>query len=286
MVDEKSFGKIIKNLSTLPKLHTRPSKAYDLIDELIKNMIAKSNLSLKKDSIIEMDPFGTINFPYTEMGAINSLDLFGLDELIIFSFYWKNRKKYKKVVDIGANLGLHSIIMARCGWTVTSYEPDPVHAKLLKRNLDLNDINSVNLLEKAVSDQVGTVEFIRVKGNTTGSHLAGAKSNPYGELDRFPVSVDNFKNVIDDIDFIKVDAEGHENILIMSTEKKNWENLEMIAEVGTSENAELIYNHLSSINVNIFAQKIGWEQVTDLKQMPTGHREGSIFVSSKKNMTW
>ena len=286
MVDEKSFGKIIRNLSTLPKLHTRPSQAYDLIDELIKNMIANSNLSYKKSSIIEMEPFGTINFPYTKMGAIDSLDLFGLDELIIFSFYWKNRKKYKKAVDIGANIGLHSIIMARCGWSVTSYEPDPVHADLLKRNLVLNNINTVNLQEKAVSNQVGTVEFIRVKGNTTGSHLAGAKSNPYGELDRFPVRVDSFKNVIDDIDFVKVDAEGHETSLILSTEKKNWEKLEMIAEVGTFQNAELIFNHLSSINVNIFAQKIGWELVTDIMHMPTSHREGSIFVSSKKNMSW
>ena len=65
--------------------------------------------------------------------------------IIIFSYYWTNRKRYKNVADIGANIGLHSILMSRCGWQVTAYEPDPIHCDLIKRNLDLNNVKSVNL---------------------------------------------------------------------------------------------------------------------------------------------
>ena len=31
-------------------------------------------------------PFGTIAIPYFKMGSIDSLDLFGIDELILFAF--------------------------------------------------------------------------------------------------------------------------------------------------------------------------------------------------------
>ena len=32
-------------------------------------------------------------------------------------------------------------------------------------------------------------DFFRVMGKTTGRHLAGSKSDPYGDLDRFEVTV-------------------------------------------------------------------------------------------------
>ena len=56
---------------------------------------------------VSLPPFGDIVFPYVQLGNIDSLDLFGLDELILFAFYWRNRTCYRKVVDFGANLGLH-----------------------------------------------------------------------------------------------------------------------------------------------------------------------------------
>ena len=286
MVNKGSIGKIITALPELRSFHIRPSSAYDLIDEFIKNLIQNSNLSLTDNAFFKMGPYGTINFPFVTMGAINSLDLFGLDELIIFSYYWKNKDKYKIAVDIGANIGLHSIMMAKCGWSVTSYEPDPIHFNILKNNLALNNISNVILKDKAVSDIPGTLEFIRVIGNTTGSHLAGSKSSPYGDLDKFPVEVDSFKNVISNADFVKVDAEGHETNLILSTDNKDWEKLDMIAEIGTEENAKLIYNHFSKLNINLFSQKIGWEKVTNLENMPRSHKEGSVFVSMQDKMFW
>ena len=58
------------------------------------------------------------------MGAIDSLDLFGLDEMIIFSYYYNNRNRYNKVVDVGANIGLYSIYAAKTkNCNVFSFEP-------------------------------------------------------------------------------------------------------------------------------------------------------------------
>jgi len=204
------INKIIAALTEIPSQHSRNTQIYELLNQMALAEIKRSQLGSVDQGHIELSPFGRINLPNHKMGAIDTLDLFGLDELIIFSFYFANRARYKKVADIGANLGLHSIVMAKCGWEVSAFEPDPVHAKILKNNLSLNDVKQVNLFEAAVSDKAGTLEFVRVLGNTTGSHLAGAKSNPYGQLERFPVKVISIADVIAGADFIKLDAEGQE----------------------------------------------------------------------------
>ena len=230
--------------------------------------------------------FGGVVFPYTKMGAIDTLDLFGTDELIIFAFYWANRSRYRRAADIGANLGLHSILMSRCGWNVKAYEPDPTHAALLQRNLKLNEITSVELVEAAVSDATGVLEFVRVLGNTTSSHLAGAKPSAYGELERFPVRVESIANIMPSVDFVKMDAEGQERVIILGTSADHWRNTDMMVEVGSEENARAIYEHLQRIGVNAFAQKLGWAKVTSLSGMPASYKDGSLFITRRAEMPW
>src|SRR5574341_904869 len=82
--------------------------------------------------------------------------------------------RYRRARDIGANLGLHSIVLARCGFEVKAFEPDPWHFGLLKDNLAANRAR-VEAIPAAVSTADGEAQFVRVLGNTTGSHLAGSK---------------------------------------------------------------------------------------------------------------
>ena len=280
------ISKIIRALSDISNQHARDSNLYSLLEKPVKQAIKESRLTLAEGGYLELDVYGKLIFPYYKMGAIDTLDLFGLDELIIFSFYWVNRHRYKKSADIGANLGLHSILMNRCGWQVSAYEPDPIHANLLLKNLNLNQIANVQLFEKAVSDKSGTLEFVRVLGNTTGSHLTGAKLNPYGQLERFPVDVVAIDNVMSNVDFIKLDAEGQEKVILLATSPKHWEATDMIVEVGSTENALAIFNHLTSLGVNLFSQKLNWKKVTSLDGMPSSYKEGSLFISKKLEMPW
>lgn len=286
----------MQTLSTLDKLmralpsvknHHAPT---DSLYEFMKDVSIREARSTFKDSsdkvASELHPFGKIYFPYHKMGAIDTLDLFGIDELIIFSFYWANRNRYRKVLDLGANLGLHSIILSKCGYDVESYEPDPRHFEILKRNLELNKASHVRAIQAAVSVQEGTAEFVRVLGNTTGSHLAGAKSNPYGDLERFSVKLVRFADFFDRVDFIKMDVEGHEKEILLSTTSASWKKVDCMAEVGTPENAAAIFKHMQAIGVPLFAQKINWARVTKLEDMPTSHREGSLFITMKPEMPW
>jgi FkbM family methyltransferase len=279
------IGQVISALPDVANQHARSSRLYAVLEKVTEKSIKESELTSIEGNC-PLGEFGNLVFPYHKMGAIDTLNLFGLDELIIFSFYWVNRHRYKRSADIGANLGLHSILMSRCGWQVSAYEPDPIHANLLRRNLNLNKSEGITVFEAAISDRPGTLEFVRVLGNTTGSHLAGAKTNPYGQLERFPVNVLPIDSVMLNSDFIKLDAEGQEKIILLATNSKQWEATDMIVEVGSAENAVAIYNHMNGLGVNLFSQKNNWRLVSALDGMPTSYKEGSLFISKKSEMPW
>jgi len=243
--------------------------------------------SLMTGTSISVGPFGQLPFSYVEMGAVNSLDLFGLDELILFSFYWRNRTRYHSVVDLGANLGLHSVVLAKLGLNVTSYEPDPLHVRIMRRHVEANGLgDQVRIREAAVTAEGEVVEFVRVLGNTTGSHVAGAKDAPYGELERFEVESIPFSEAIHSADLVKMDVEGLEADLLCSVRPENLSAVDIVCEVGSAVNADRIWRHLSESALNLFSQKLNWERAESADDLPDSYREGSLFISSKSEMPW
>src|SRR6185437_16219991 len=94
-------------LHTLPSLCRQHSPARDEYAAL-KQVARREVESLFRADLPEagFGPFGPLTFPYEAMGAVDSLSLFDLDELILFSFYSCNRRRYRRVADIGANIGL------------------------------------------------------------------------------------------------------------------------------------------------------------------------------------
>ncbi len=284
-----SSTSILENLFlTLPSLsgqHAPGSKAHALFRQVARSEVEK--LFSEQDATArEFKPFGELVLPYHKMGAIDSLNLFDLDELIIFSFYWTNRKIYRRVLDIGANIGLHSIILSKCGYEVRAYEPDPQHFKVLQRNLALNNCYNVQTSNAAVSSKAGELEFVRVLGNLTASHIAGSKANPYGDLERFPVSVAAIEPLITWADLIKLDAEGHEKEILLATNLEHWLKTDALVEVEDESNAGAIYEHFTTLGVRLFSQKTNWQLVHDVDDVPTSYREGTLFITCKSEIPW
>ncbi|MEZ7195961.1 FkbM family methyltransferase [Pseudodesulfovibrio karagichevae] len=235
---------------------------------------------------VQFGDIGELDFPFFSMGSIDSRNLFDLDELIIFSFYRKNRGRYKNVLDVGANIGLHSTLLSLMGYTVRCFEPDPVHFELLQRNLKANGCSNVEPHAAAMSDSDGETEFCRVKGNTTGSHIKGAKANPYGELDYFPVKIEAANPHLKWADLVKMDVEGHEPTILTATDRDIWEGTDAFVEIENAENGAIVFEHMSKLGVNLFAEKLNWQRVRSAEDMPAGYKEGSLFVSVKDAMPW
>lgn len=279
-----TFDDIFEVLAKFPEEHVRPGAFWRVLDAAAGALVAETFQDSGEDPR-PFGPFGPLAMPYFEMGNITSLQLFGLDELILFAFYHANRQRYRKVVDFGANIGLHTMVLRRCGFEVRSFEPDPVHLAQLTRNLDLNGLSS-ELIEAAVSLEDGEAEFVRVKGNTTGSHIAGAKENPYGELDRYPVRIVAAVPHLAWADLAKIDIEGHEAALITGLSPMVWADTDAVLEIGTEQNAREIFEHLDGSDTNIFTQKTGWQAARRTEDMPFSHRDGSAFLSAKAEMPW
>ncbi len=236
---------------------------------------------------INLNPIGELTIKNTTFGTISSRHLFGLDELIIFGWYELNSRRYRKVLDLGANIGVHSIVMSKLGFSVTAYEPDPHHIEIFAKSMITNDCQNIELRPRAIGVQNGVFEFTRVLGNTTGSHLSGSKKGAYGDLEIIKVQVDAIQNVIDEgYDLIKMDVEGYEAKLIEALSPANFNQLEIMLEIGNSENAKTIFHQLSRLKVNAFSQKNGWKKVTFLDDLPKSHREGSVFISRSNLMSW
>jgi FkbM family methyltransferase len=279
------WDEIFKLLMKPGAYHRPGTPEYVQLKQEVRK-VAEKSFSVAEPAGVAFGPFGELRFPYFKMGTIDSLNLFDLDELIIFSFYWKNRKKYKHVLDIGANIGLHSVILSKCGYEVHSFEPDPNHVKVLKRNLELNDCRTVTISQAAVSAKKGEMEFVRVLGNTTGSHLAGSKPNPYGELEKFPVKVEAFGPLLAWADLVKMDVEGHEKVVLESTTHADWVGKDALVEIENANNGTAVFEHFKKIKINLFSQKTGWKPVSVYENMPTSYHEGTLFVSAGEKMPW
>ena len=280
---------ILENLFlALPSLCCKhaPTSRVSLLLKQVARREVEELFSDIEPKIREFKPFGELVLPYYKMGAIDSLDLFALDELIMFSFYWLNRERYKHVLDIGANIGLHSIILSKCGFEVRSFEPDPQHFEILQKNLALNNCNNVQAFNAAVSSKSGEMEFIRVLGNTTASHLAGSRPDPYGEIEKFSVRVEAIEPMLKWADLIKMDIEGHEKEIFKKTPIELWKGVDVLLEVQNEDNAEFIFNHFKSTGINLFSEKSNWQQVKNFSEMPINYSEGTLFLTHKTKMPW
>lgn len=275
---------IFAALAERPELHTHSSALYQLCKATARPAVEQL-FSAAERSAQPFGPFGSLSMPYTKMGAIDSLDLFGLDELIIFAFYNANRGRYSRVLDIGANLGLHSIVMARCGFSVQAFEPDPWHYGLLSDNLAANGASTVTAFKEAVSISDGEATFVRVLGNTTASHLAGSK-NSHGEKELFTVPTRAVQPLFKWANLAKIDAEGHEKVLLLAATTEIMQELDIMVEIGNPENAKAVFGHFQSIGIGMYAQKLGWGRVQRVTDVPTSHREGSLFITAKPAMPW
>ena len=122
------------------------------------------------------------------------------------------------VVDVGANVGLYSLLLA--GWVgetgcVYSFEPEPGLCDTLRENCALNGATNIVPFQFAAGAVSGRASFQRSIFNSGNNSLGGDESHA--------VSVDVVR--IDDIlraqkiDLVKIDVQGHEFGALMGMER-------------------------------------------------------------------
>jgi len=113
--------------------------------------------------------------------------------------------------DIGANVGLFSLLAAAQGANVHAFEPEPMNLSRLRRNLRLNPhfADKVKVWPIALGNHVGEVDFRRPLSDNYGRSSLNLKK----ECDHINVKMQRFEdmNLSSSAErFFKIDVEGSE----------------------------------------------------------------------------
>ena len=168
------------------------------------------------------------------------------------------------VVDVGANIGLHTLNMARIvgnAGQVFAFEPDPSNFEILKKNVMINNYKNIILEQKAVGDKHGRTTLYQ--SDHPGKHrifpqTEQAKSQVQVEL----TNLDNYfdSDMIDKINFIKIDVEGLEFSVLkgMKNILKNSKKIKILFEFMPENTMEVgftpieLLNYLTSNNFKLY----------------------------------
>ncbi len=131
------------------------------------------------------------------------------------------------VLDIGANVGSVSILLAKKypQLKIYSFEPHPINFKNFLQNIELNNVNNIIPIQKAVSKNSNVLQELSLCYTNTGStSLFKSNTKSKGTYMVNTISLDDIINefYINEIKFLKIDCEGSEfDILEHSAKIRN-----------------------------------------------------------------
>jgi FkbM family methyltransferase len=127
------------------------------------------------------------------------------------------------VVDIGANIGVVTLFAAlRTQKAVHAFEPSPENVEFLNRNIRTNGIHNVIVHDVAVGDKNEKLTKLHI-GDSVGHQLITCYACTADETERYiDVPCVTLKHIIDNIvsdgiGFLKIDCEGCEGLIFLST---------------------------------------------------------------------
>lgn len=189
----------------------------------IKNITTYLFYKFLKKLIINKSPYKKSQDQF----VVFSNDLIS-SEIILNQYYEKNilfflrneifekyLNKNSTCLDVGANIGNHSIFFSKYFSRVYSFEPNIKSYQLLKINT--NKEKNIFTYNLGLSDKEQTLNFMENKKNYGASKIINRNSNNNNNILQIKTNVlDKFipQNNIENIKYIKIDTEDHDiNIL-------------------------------------------------------------------------
>lgn len=117
------------------------------------------------------------------------------------------------VLDLGANIGYFTLIMAKQCKYVFSFEPDPINYNILSKNIELNKVENVELYQYAIGENIGKIDLHLCEFNTGMHRIYKSQYCKGGIIKVNMTTIDKLISdgiITDNIKFIKMDLEGSE----------------------------------------------------------------------------
>lgn len=151
---------------------------------------------------------------------------YGTYEYPTIKFFSNFVKNGMTIIDVGANVGYHSLILSKFTGEkgrVFSFEPESKNIKILDGNIKLNNFKNIKIITKAASNFNGTIKLFLSNSDNLGVHstvyIPENVSQNFTEIEA--VKLDDFvvEENIDKVDFVKVDVEGAETDVLAGMDK-------------------------------------------------------------------
>jgi len=166
---------------------------------------------------------------------INKLDFDYLHDAIfkVEEYRFSSRTRTPFILDCGANIGM-SVLYFKTLYPqakIIAFEPNPATFKLLELNVQQNNLRDVQLINAAVADSDGAMEFYINDDDVNWSLSDTGIRNIYGGPAGWKaISVPKVRlssYITQPVDFMKLDIEGMEEIVVREIEQ----NLDRIEEI-------------------------------------------------------
>lgn len=204
-------------LTILSPIFMLELRSYDQLKR--QNMRMINTLAMLPDKIINIG-YAKFYVPNYPIDIIQSeiVDKWKFFEEDILRELQRYIKKNAVILDIGANIGNHSVYWAvrSNAKRIYSFEPIKDTFKILKKNVEINELSekikifNIGLSDKKINGSVS----LYVQNNIGGIHV---KQNENGTL--LLEKLDNIKIAEDVVDFVKIDVEGHEFQVLQGAEE-------------------------------------------------------------------
>jgi FkbM family methyltransferase len=133
------------------------------------------------------------------------------DNMVSFDILEKYIPQGTVAVDVGANVGVHSLVLSRCvgdtGRVIAFEALNSIHDRL-KENIRLNGLTNIETRPVGISDRKGTFRFDSRKPSF---NIGKGRISDSGDQE-IPVATldDELRDVQGKISLLKIDIEGHE----------------------------------------------------------------------------
>ncbi|HVZ28242.1 MAG TPA: FkbM family methyltransferase [Rhizomicrobium sp.] len=154
------------------------------------------NLNLDPDQSIDMRLYYTGDYEPNTLGAIEKLI-----------------RKGSVVIDIGANIGVVSLWMAKCAGPdglVIAVEPSAWAVSRLRANAALNQDLKIEVVRAAAADEEGE----RQMNVLNGYRIDDIDSNTFEMVPFKKIDSIVRERVLDRVDMIKIDTDGYETVVL------------------------------------------------------------------------
>jgi len=133
----------------------------------------------------------------------------------------KVKCRSQAAIDVGANIGNHSLFLSDLFARVIAFEPNPLARSLLELNIGLNNVANIDVRAVGLSDQAGntTLRFDPINLGRATSSESGDLSSVARQTTIDLVVGDDSLRQVERIGFIKLDIEGAEDSALRGLEQ-------------------------------------------------------------------